>query len=419
MSRPRVLLCVSGGIAACKAPLIVRELQRAGAAVRCAVTRHADRFVAPLTLEVLSGHRVYGEDYLEPGVDGEELHVTAAEWADVMLVAPATANTLAQLALGLSPDFVSTVALMFDGPLAVAPAMHSTMWENPAVKQRVAELKSRGTLFLGPESGALASGEIGTGRLMEPEEIVPRLLEWYAEGRSGALSGRRVVVAAGPTHEPLDPVRYLGNRSSGKMGFSLARAARVLGADVTLVAGPTSQPTPAGVERVDVTTALEMKAAVDRAASSADLVVMAAAVADFRPRAPAEQKLKKAPGSDSVPQVDLVRNPDILAGLAETAPGAYRVGFAAETEDLLEHARGKMERKKVHAIVANDVSRSDIGFSSDHNEVVVLRPGSEPVTFERSAKRTLAFDLLKLFAGELQERGAARLETAETGAGDA
>ncbi|MEM1249502.1 MAG: bifunctional phosphopantothenoylcysteine decarboxylase/phosphopantothenate--cysteine ligase CoaBC [Acidobacteriota bacterium] len=402
MTGPRVLLCVSGGIAACKAPMLVRELQRAGAEVRVALTRHADRFVAPLTLEVLSGHAVYGEEYLEPGVSGEELHVTATAWADILLVAPATANTLAQLALGLSPDFVSTSALMFDGPMAVAPAMHTKMWSHEAVRARVAELENRGVCVLGPVTGALANGESGAGRLMEPEELVPRLMDWYREEQGyGVLAGRRVVIAAGPTHEPLDPVRYLGNRSSGKMGFALAEAARALGATVTLVAGPTGLLADEGIERIDVVTALEMKDAVDRAASHADLVIMAAAVADFRPREVSGQKIKKTPGSDSAPQIELMRNPDILAGLAETAPKALRIGFAAETENVLEYAEAKMQRKKVHGIVANDVSRADIGFSSEHNEIILLRPGREPRPFSKAQKNTLALDLLAVLAEDL------------------
>src|SRR4051812_12813300 len=285
MNRPlRVLLGVSGGIAAYKSAELVRRLRSRGHEVRCALTRSAVSFVTPLTLEVLSGHQVYQEEYLAATGSGEEAHITAAAWADVLCVAPATTHALARLALGLGDDFLTTTALAFAGPVVVAPAMHSVMWEQEATQGHVGTLKRRGVWFAGPVEGPLASGEVGMGRMAEPEEIV-RMIE--ATGGGGPLAGRTVLITAGPTFEPVDPVRFLGNRSSGRMGFALAAEAVRRGARTILVAGPVALPTPSGVTRVDVVTAREMERAVHEHAPAADLIVMAAAVADFRPRRPA------------------------------------------------------------------------------------------------------------------------------------
>ena len=401
----RVLLGISGGIAAYKGAYLVRRLRERGIAVRCAPTLAAESFVSPLTLEVLSGERVYGQSYLsrDGGVDGAELHVEAAQWADLLCVAPATANTLARLSLGLADDFLSTAALMFEGPVVVAPAMHDAMWRKPQVEAQVEALCARGVEMVGPVEGALASGERGWGRMVEPEAIVDavcrklELPEGAAASPVGPLAGWRVVVTAGPTYEAIDPVRFLGNRSSGRMGFALARQAALRGAEVTLVAGPVNQETPEGVRRIDVVAASEMQAALEEAAPAADLVVMAAAVADYRPRERADQKLKKS-GADGM-VLELAQNPDLLAGLASLAPEAMRVGFAAETEDLEDSARGKLEAKQADWIVANDVSRPDIGFEATDNEVVVFGRGGAPVRFPKQSKDELAGRLLELFAG--------------------
>ena len=425
MSRgPRVLLGVTGGIAAYKAAEIVRRLKSAGAEVRVALTRSAHAFVSPLTLEVLSGQAVYGEEYLEENGSGEELHITAAAWADVLCVAPATAHCLARLALGLADDFLTTTALAFSGPLVIAPAMHFEMWEKPAVKQHVATLEARGARLIGPIEGPLASGEIGMGRMADPERIVAAVVDSFvpqrlaaAEGarsseeacrtttqEPGPLAGRTVLISAGPTFEPVDPVRFLGNRSSGKMGFALAAEAARRGARTILVAGPVALATPSGVERIDVETAAEMAAAVAATAPGADLVILAAAVADFRPKVAAGQKLKKDQG---VPTFDLEPTEDILAGLWRIAPSAVRVGFAAETERLEENARGKLLRKDVHFIVANDVSRADIAFGRDENEVLVLARDGEPVPIPRQGKDGVAAALLDLFTPALAATSAA------------
>ncbi len=399
MSRsPRVLLGVTGGIAAYKAAEIVRRAKSAGAEVRVALTRSAHAFVSPLTLEVLSGQAVYGEEYLEENGSGEELHITAAAWADVLCVAPATAHTLARLALGLADDFLTTTALAFSGPQVIAPAMHFEMWEKPTVRQHVADLEARGARLVGPIEGPLASGEVGMGRMADPERIVAAVLAAVAGIVPGPLAGRTVLISAGPTFEPVDPVRFLGNRSSGKMGFALAAEAARRGARTILVAGPVALATPSGVERIDVETAAEMAAAVAATAPGADLVILAAAVADFRPKVPAGQKIKKDQG---VPVFDLEPTEDILAGLSRIAPSAVRVGFAAETERLEENARGKLIRKNVHFIVANDVSRGDIAFGRDENEVLVLPREGEPVAIPRQGKAGVAAALLDLFTPAL------------------
>ncbi|HVR97834.1 MAG TPA: bifunctional phosphopantothenoylcysteine decarboxylase/phosphopantothenate--cysteine ligase CoaBC [Thermoanaerobaculia bacterium] len=398
MRRPlRVFLGVSGGIAAYKSAELVRRLRERGYEVRCALTRSATAFVTPLTLEVLSGHAVYQEEYLSPGGSGEEAHIAAAAWAEVLCVAPATAHVLARLALGLADDFLTTTALAFAGPVVVAPAMHSVMWDKPAMQAHVDTLRRRGVWLAGPVEGPLASGEIGMGRMADPEAIAAAV---EAAAGQGPLAGRTVLVTAGPTHEPVDPVRFLGNRSSGRMGFALAAEAARRGARTVLVAGPVALPTPPGVTRVDVVTARDMERAVREHAPAADLIVMAAAVADFRPRRPAGRKIKKSQG---LPVIELEENPDILAGLAELAPDAVRVGFAAETDDLERYAQAKLESKGADFLVANDVSRKDIAFESEANEVTVFRRGGPPLFFPRRPKGELSGALLDHFSAALAD----------------
>jgi phosphopantothenoylcysteine decarboxylase / phosphopantothenate---cysteine ligase len=392
-----VLLGVSGGIAAYKAPELVRRLRDRGCAVRCALSRAGSSFVAPLALEVVSGHPVYREEYLVTG-GGEELHVSAGEWADVLLLAPATAHLLGRLALGLADDFLTTTALAFGGPLLVAPAMHPRMWEHPATRGHVATLAARGVRFVGPAHGPLASGEVGLGRMAEPAEVAAAVAELHGPG---TLDGTHVLISAGPTHEPIDPVRFLANRSSGKMGFALAAEARRRGARVQLVAGPVALPTPAGVERVDVETAAQMRQAMLTLAPAADLVVMAAAVADYRPRQAAAAKLAK---EDGVPSLDLVANPDILAELGALPGERLLVGFAAETSDLERRAAAKLRRKGADLLVANDVSRRDIGMGSDWNEVLVLARDGSSKRLPRQPKELVAAALLDLFTAELANR---------------
>ena len=421
MSAPlRVLLGVTGGIAAFKSAELVRRLRAQGHEVRCAVTRGGAAFVTPLTLEVLSGQAVYQEEYLSAGGGGEEAHISAAQWAQVACVVPATAHVLARLALGLADDFLTTTLLAFRGPLVLAPAMHTAMWEKAATQEHLDTLRRRGARVVGPVSGALASGEEGMGRMAEPEEVLLAIEGAAAERANrtdgmkledprpgagpavdGPLAGRTVLVTAGPTHEPVDPVRFLGNRSSGKMGFALAGEAARRGARVVLVAGPVALPTPAGVERIDVTTAREMEQAAHQHARRADLVVMAAAVADYRPVRVAPEKIKRGLGPAAI---ELAENPDILAGLRRAAPGAVAVGFAAETRELEQNARAKLAAKGIDFLVANDVSRADIAFGSDANEVTVFRRGQPPLFLPRRPKGELAAVLLDLFTTALHER---------------
>ncbi len=405
----RVLLGISGGIAAYKAVELARLLATRGHQVRCALTRAAEAFVTPLTLEVISGRPVYREEYLSAAGSGEELHITAAGWADALCVAPATAHTLARLALGLADDFLTTTALAFDGPLVLAPAMHSIMWEKEAVRTHLDALARRGAAIVGPVTGPLASGETGPGRMAEPAEIAAAVESVLraggrapgpaAAGAGERLAGRTVLVSAGPTREPLDPVRFLSSRSTGRMGFALAEAAAAAGARTLLVSGPVELPTPAGVERRDVVTAEEMREAVYRLAPEADLVVMAAAVADFRPRAASAEKIKKRSGLRTL---ELELNPDILAGLAAVAPRALRVGFAAETGALEAEALRKLEEKAIDLVVVNDVSRSDVGFASADNEVTVFGRRGERRSYGKQPKRELAARLVELFAEALE-----------------
>ena len=389
-----VLLGVTGGIAAFKSALLVRRLRERGLEVRCALTQTAARFVSPLTLEVLSTQPVYQRQWLEPGNRGQELHVTAGQWADVVCIAPATAHTLGRLALGLADDFLTTTALMHDGPVVVAPAMHAEMWRKPIVARHVEALRQRGVAVLGPTEGPLASGEIGVGRMVEPELIAEAI---EAQLEVPDLAGRTILITAGPTYEAIDPVRFVGNRSSGKMGFAIAARAARRGATVTLVAGPVALATPAGVERIDVESALEMQSAVHSRAGRTDAIVMAAAVADYRPASTSSEKLKKDQGGLS--RIELVENPDILAGLRDLAPDAVVVGFAAETSDLVGNAKSKLAAKRVDLLVANDVSRSDIGFGSDDNEVVLLAADGSSEALPKLGKQMLADRLLDRLLG--------------------
>lgn len=397
----RVLVGVCGGVAAYKSAELVRRLRERGHEVRCAMTPSASAFLAPLTLEVLTGHRVYQEGYLSPSGSGEEEHIAVAEWADVVCVAPATANTLASIALGLAPNFLTTTVMAHTGALVLAPAMHSAMWRKVVARGHLESLESAGALLVGPVEGALASGEVGIGRMADPDEIVAAI---EALGGSGSLSGWKVVVTAGPTREPLDPVRYLSNRSSGKMGFLLAAEAVRQGADTTLVAGPVTLATPRGVRRVDVTTAREMHEAVESCVGDADLVIMTAAVSDFRPRVAASRKIKKRALGDEALHLDLEENADILAELQDIAPQAVRVGFAAETENLERGALEKLRDKNLDFLVANDVSRADIGFDSDDNEVTVYSREGQPVFFPRRSKELLSAKLIELFSAALRDR---------------
>ena len=363
MTSPRIALLVTGGIAAYKAPILARELVRRGAEVRVAMTHGAREFVGPLTFAGLLGKAPIIE---LTDASGGEAHVELASWADLLLVAPATANILAKMAHGLSDDIVSATLLCARGPVMVAPAMHTRMWDHLATQQNVETLRARDVLFVGPVHGALASGEEGAGRMTEPEDIATRAMNLLSPKD---LMGATILVSAGPTHEPIDPVRFVGNRSSGKMGYAIAERAADRGANVFLVSGPVSLSAPPGVELIRVKTALEMQDAIELHA--ADAVIMAAAVADFRPREVASSKQKKQAKGDDTRTVELVRNPDILATLgadrkATKSARPILVGFAVETEKLLESAKKKLVTKGADLIVANHAS---VAFEGDASEI--------------------------------------------------
>jgi phosphopantothenoylcysteine decarboxylase/phosphopantothenate--cysteine ligase len=381
-----VLLGVTGGIAAYKACILTRLLRLRGASVRVVMTRSAERFVGLATFAALSDHRVYTDLWEEPGT---VLHVRLAREADVAVVAPATANVIAKLARGFSDDLLSATLLEFAGPLVVAPAMHTGMWEHPATRTNVRlfeELYSaRGLRFAGPVHGPLSAGDEGPGRMAEPESILAEIEEVLAE--RGDLAGRRIVVTAGPTWEPIDPVRFVGNRSTGKMGFAVADEAFRRGADVTLVVGPGTLEPPEGPGVLRVTTAEEMRDAVLRAAGDADAVVMAAAVADFRPDVAAQGKLKKDTGP---PEVRLVPTPDILSELGSSKGTRALVGFAAETEDVEAAGRRKLLAKGADLLVANEVGREGTGFGSDTNRAAILAADGQEEPMREWTKRELA-----------------------------
>jgi phosphopantothenoylcysteine decarboxylase/phosphopantothenate--cysteine ligase len=391
MSQGRVLLAVSGGIAAYKIPDLVRALKRADHSVRCALTPAAGRFVTPLTLQTLSGEAVRSELF-DPAEEGQIDHVALADWADVVVVAPATAHLLARMAHGLADELVTTLLLATRAPVLVAPAMNVNMWENPATRENCERLRARGVSFVGPESGFLACGWEGEGRMAEPAAIADAVERVLAPP---SLRGETLLVTAGGTREPLDAVRALTNRSSGKMGFAVAREAARRGAEVVLVAGPSALETPPGVERVDVETALEMHDAVFRALPRAGVVVMTAAVADFRPAQREQHKIKKEDlAEDAGLTLELVRNPDILAEVCRTPGTRTVVGFAAESRDLIEAARRKLRRKGCDLLVANDVSRTDAGFDTDTNAVSFVWPEGDVEELPLLSKAQVAAHLL-------------------------
>jgi phosphopantothenoylcysteine decarboxylase/phosphopantothenate--cysteine ligase len=368
----KILLGVTGSIAAFKAADLASQLAQAGAEVDVILTEAATRFVTPLTFQSVTGRRACTDADLW-GAEAHVLHVGLGERADLFLIAPCTADTIAKLAHGLADNLLTITALAARGPLLVAPAMDGGMYAHPATQANLKTLAERGVTVLGPAEGRMASGLVGRGRMLEPEELLGHAR--LALGRKGPLAGRRVVVSAGGTQEPLDPVRYLTNRSSGKQGFALAQAALDRGAAVTLVAAPTPLPTPVGAQRVEVQTAAEMRQAVLAACAAADVLIMAAAVADFRPARAAEQKIKKG----AVPQVEFEKTVDILSAVAEarerTGRPAVVVGFAAESQNLIENAREKVLRKKLSLIVANDISAQDAGFAVDTNRVSIIDAG--------------------------------------------
>lgn len=382
----RIIVGISGGIAAYKAAELVRRLIEHRAEVRVVMTRAAQEFITPLTLQALSGNPVHTE-LLDTGAEAAMGHIELARWADAMLVAPATADCLARIAQGKGDDLLATLALALDAPLAAAPAMNQAMWRNAATQANVALLARRGVHLFGPAEGPQACGDVGPGRMLEARQLAERLSSLFD---SGVLAGLRVCITAGPTREAIDPVRYISNHSSGKMGYALAEAAAEAGASTTLISGPVVLELPHRVKVEHVNSAMDMLHASLAAAAECDIFIATAAVADYRPRQVAGQKIKK---SSSTMVLELERNPDILSAVAALEHGPYCVGFAAETDRVVEYARDKLQRKKLDLIFANDVSDPSIGFNSDEN-LVTLVSESETLPLDKAPKRRLARTLI-------------------------
>lgn len=395
LANKRILLGVTGGIAAYKSADLVRRLRDVGAEVRVAMTPAAGEFVAPLTFQALSGNPVHG-DLLDPAAEAAMGHIELARWADAVIIAPATADFIAKLANGFADNLLLATCLATAAPIALAPAMNQGMWSKASTASNIELLRERGFIILGPDAGSQACGDVGPGRMLEPLGIVGGLESLFS---SEVLAGRKVVITAGPTREAIDPVRYISNHSSGKMGYALAAAAAAAGADTWLISGPTVLSTPDRVKRIAVTSAAEMLEATLAAIEGCDLFIGSAAVADYRPKTVAEHKIKKNDQNDTMTLV-LEKNPDIIATVASLPQRPLTVGFAAETRDLEEHARRKLERKHLDVIIANDVSRTDIGFNSDDNQVLlVTAEGSEWLSLMN--KNELARELISRLASRL------------------
>ena len=397
----RILLGVTGGIAAYKSADLVRRLREHGADVAVVMTAGARRFVTPQTFQALSGRPVR-TDLWDEAAEAAMGHIELARWADRILVAPATADFLARLAHGLADDLLTTLCLATDAPISVAPAMNRLMWANAATQANVATLRARGVAVLGPAAGDQACGETGEGRMLEPLELAEAMLGSRGASGHGALAGRKVLITAGPTRERIDPVRFVTNRSSGKMGFAVAEAARGAGAEVVLVAGPVSLATPRGVVRVDVESAEQMLAAVRGHLPGTDIFIGAAAVSDYRPVHCAAEKIKKT--SDSL-VIELSRTSDILATVAAGSPRPFVVGFAAETQNVERNALAKLENKRLDMIAANRVG-DRLAFDQDHNALTVYWPGGRQELAE-APKTALARELVGLIASRFHAAGTA------------
>ncbi len=384
-----IVLGITGGIAAYKTPELVRQLTGEGATVTVVMTRAAHRFVTATTLQAVTGRPIH-DDLWDEGATAAMGHIELARWAHCVLIAPATAHCMARLAHGMADDLLTTICLATTAPVALAPAMNQQMWQHTTTRRNVAQLSADGIAVWGPGDGAQACGEFGPGRMLEPDALRDRVVGLFG---TGVLTGRRVVLTAGPTREAIDPVRYISNHSSGKQGFAMAAAARDAGASVTLITGPVNLPTPAGVQRVDVSSAQQMHAAVQAHVAGCDIFIGVAAVADYRPVHAEVNKIKKE--GDAGLSLQLEQNPDIIAAVARLAVAPFVVGFAAETLANVARARGKLIRKGLDMIVLNDVSDSRIGFNSDDNAVtVVTRNGEEHLGVAAKAEISRALMLL-------------------------
>jgi phosphopantothenoylcysteine decarboxylase/phosphopantothenate--cysteine ligase len=406
---PKILVGVTGGIAAYKSPELVRRLKDCGAQVQVVMTRSAEAFVSPMTFQAVSGRRVCG-DLWDEAAEAAMGHIELARWADLIVIAPATAHCMGSLAAGLAEELLSTICMATEAPIILAPAMNHAMWGNSAVQGNRKLLEKRGIRMLGPMAGDQACGEEGPGRMMEPADIVRAVFEEPAVLVSESLSGLKAIITAGPTREPIDPVRYITNRSSGKMGFAIATAARQAGADVILVSGPVSLATPPGVERLDVETAQDMYDAVHEHIGSADLFIACAAVSDYRPQMLSARKIKRSEGEINL---ELTRCLDTLSSVAALDEGPFTVGFAAETENVTHHAAEKLERKGLDMIAANRVG-PDCGFDQETNSLTVLWDGDQ-VQLEQTTKPILARRLIELIAKRYRACRKADSSSSQTG----
>lgn len=395
----RILLGITGGIAAYKAAELVRELRKAKAEVRVVMTQAAQEFITPLTLQALSGNPVH-YSMLDPEAEAGMGHIELARWADVILVAPASADFIARLSQGMGNDLLTTLCLATDAPLAIAPAMNQAMWRDEMTQaniERLVDLKGKHLHLFGPGEGEQACGDIGPGRMLEPTLIAQHCAQIFD---TGILAGKEIVITAGPTREAIDPVRFISNHSSGKMGYALAEAARDAGARVTILSGPVNLPAPEQVQVTRVESASDMLQAALNAQSACDIFIAAAAVADYRPVQVADQKIKKS--GDQI-QLSMIKNPDIVATIAQLDNKPFTVGFAAETQDVAEYARKKLVNKNLDMIIANDVSGTNIGFNSDENAVVTFW-GESQQAFPQMSKSALAKQLIELIALQYSEQ---------------
>ncbi len=395
LANKRILLGVTGGIAAYKSAEIIRRLQDAGGSVRVVMTTAATEFITPLTMQALSGNPVHLE-LLDTDAEAAMGHIELARWADIILIAPASADFIAKIAHGEGGDLLSTLCLASRSPLAIAPAMNQGMWRNASTQHNIERLRGRGINIFGPAEGSQACGEVGPGRMSEPEDIVELTAALF---ETGALAGKKVVITAGPTREAIDPVRYISNHSSGKMGYALAEAAAEAGAETVLISGPVNLAPPDRVRTIPVISAQEMYDAALSEADGCQLFIASAAVADYRPLQVSEQKIKKS--TDTL-TIELVKNPDIVSAVAKRPNRPYTVGFAAETANLEDYARGKLERKNLDLVIANDVSDRTIGFNSDDNAVLVVEMQSSEA-IPKINKSILARQLIAKIAEMIPE----------------
>lgn len=395
MLQLRILLGVCGGVAAYKSVELARRLQEKGVEVRVVMTRSATKFISPLTFQSLTRHKVY-DDLFDGDVEDAMGHIDLARWANLIVVAPATANMLAQLANGMANDLLSTLCLASISPLVVAPAMNQMMWEHPATQHNLKILQQRGVYQLGPGSGIQACGEIGWGRLLEPEQMAEEIFSLFS---SRSLEAKSVLITAGPTREAIDPIRFISNRSSGKMGYALARSARDAGANVTLISGPVDLIAPSNVKIISIETALDMQKAVMDSVPAADIFISAAAVSDYRPVVVEKQKIKK---SSEAYSLELIPNPDVLSEVSSLKKKPFIVGFAAETQQMLDHAKNKLIKKQLDMIIANKVGVPDQGFETDNNEVTAITKEQE-IHFPLQNKQQLSRKLIELIAEKFKE----------------